>query len=148
MVRRRPTPNPESLMRPVALIVSSLALALGACGTSGSNSCNGCETGPVGGGSDSITLTGVNGITDGSGDAVVVTGNYSLKSATTATLTSTCNGQSSGERKAVSGGDAGFTLNVDFQSCTTDIVKVTLFPPGESSSNNYVKCCFKKGTDF
>jgi hypothetical protein len=104
--------------------------------------------GPQGNGSDSIQLSSVTGITDGSGDSVTVTGTYSLNSATTAVITSTCNGQSSGERKTVSGGDAGYSLTVDFQSCSTDIVKVTLFPPGQSSSNNYVKCCFKKGTDW
>lgn len=107
--------------------------------------------GPAGNGNDTITLATVTGIVDGMSDPVVVTGTFKLDSADTATLTSTCEGQSSGERKAVTksgGASQSYTLNVDFQVCTTDIVKVTLFPVGASSSNNYVKCCFKKGRDF
>ncbi len=115
---------------------------------SGADICGGCVKGALSAGNDSIKLTGVTGIDDGKSDAVVVTGTYHLESAATAILTSTCEGQSSGERKTVTEADAAYSLKVDFQVCTTDIVKVTLFPVGGSSGTNYVKCCFRKGRDF
>ncbi len=142
-------------MRSLSLICLAATLTAAACGTStgGTGSCNGCEKGPNGNGSDSITITSVTGFDDGKSDMVVVKGNYTLASAASAKITVTCDGQSSADRPDAPAADAGttasYTVNSEFQSCTSEIVKVTLFPAGGSASNdNYVKCCFKKGTDF
>lgn len=141
-------------MRSFFLVGLAALLTTAACGTQtgGNGSCNGCVKGPNGNGNDSITVTAVTGLEDGKSDMVVVNGTYTLSSAATANITVTCDGQSSASRNPVTpdGGTTGsYSVTAEYQSCTSEQVKVTLFPPGSSASNeNYVKCCFLKGRDF
>ncbi len=108
----------------------------------------GCVKGPSGNGKDFATVTAVTGLVDGQSDTVMVTGTYHLESAATASVALTCDGQSSSTDLNVSTVDGPFSLTGDFQICAADVVKITVYVTGGSKSNNYVKCCFKKGVDF
>lgn len=113
--------------------------------------CNGCVTGALGKGGDSMTVTSVTGLVDGNMDNVEVSGTFHLASAASAFVKLTCEGQSSsGAGQPAVGPDGTFSMKSSFETCASDIVKVSLSDSAGagSSSNLYVKCCFKKGRDF
>jgi len=110
--------------------------------------CDGCVAGNSGNGNDAIQIESVSGLDDGADDDVTVEGNYTLDSATEASLVLRCDGDSGGEASLVSAGTNGFSAESTFMDCEPGIIMLSLWEVGSYGDSVFVDCCFREGQDF